>query len=175
MSNEMQRKLLVRLVVASLVAASVPAPVAAGGARLEGYLLDVDARAATGYRVHLIDAEGRKVANSPTTEAGVYRFRDLAAGSYSLGVENAEGQLAPVAAPPLRIGADELARRDIKLVAAGEAERDAVVDANTSLGVMWAGLSPWARAWVVIGTFVVLGITVKALDDGERRGTEDGR
>lgn len=168
--THMQIKTVARLVMVALVLALAPVQAQAGGARLEGYLLGVDGRAASGYRIHLIDDEGLDVAQSLTSDEGVYRFRDVTAGAYSLGVESPEGRVAPVAAPPVRLGADELARRDIKLIASGDAEREAVERENYSFGVWWAGLSPAAKAGSVVGVFVILGVTVQALDD-EDQGT----
>jgi hypothetical protein len=161
----MRCKLVARLMLAALVLTLAPAGADAGGARLEGYLLDLDGRAARGYTVHLIDVGGVEFARSSTSDRGVYRFRELPAGEYALGVGNPEGQVAPVAAPPVRVAGDELARRDIKLVEAGDPERQAVGVENRSFGVFWAGLSPSAKAWTVVGTVVILGITVQALDD----------
>jgi hypothetical protein len=167
---DMQIKTVARLVIAALVLALAPVQAHAGGARLEGYLLGVDGRAASGYRIHLIDDEGQDFAQSLTSDEGVYSFRDVTAGAYSLGIESPEGRVAPVAAPPVRLDAGELARRDIKLLASGDAEREAVERENYSFGVWWAGLSPAAKAGSVVGVFVILGVTVQALDD-EDQGT----
>ena len=142
-------------------------PAQAGGARLEGYVVNPDGRGAPGFRVHLIDSLGLDVAQAGTSDKGVYRFRDLPAGAYSLGIESPEGKMAPVAAPPTRLGDNELARRDIKLVEANQAERDAVGKKNFSFGIFWAGLSPAAKAASVIGIVVVLGLTLAALDDDD--------
>ncbi len=163
--SKMQIKTIAGVAAAALVLGLAPAPVLAGGARLEGYLLGVDGRAAAGHRVHLVDDKGEDVAQSATTREGIYRFSELPAGEYSLGIENPEGAMAPVAAPPVRLREDELLRRDIKLLQAEPEEQDEVGKDNGSFGMFWAGLSPAAKAWSVIGTFVVLGITVKALDD----------
>lgn len=171
--TDMQSRMVAPLISVALALALVPVQAEAGGARLEGYLLGVDGRAASDHKVHLIDGEGHDVAQSSTSGEGVYRFHDLRAGEYSLGIESPEGRMAPVAAPPVRLGADELARRDIKLVASGEAERERVQRENYSFGVWWAGLSPAAKAGTVVGTFVILGVTVQALDD-ENAGTPAG-
>lgn len=168
--NSMKHRFAAPLAIAALLLALAPAQ--AAGARLEGYLVNVDGRGASGYRVHLIDAEGKGVARTPTSEEGVYRFRDLPTGSYSLGIENPEGGVAPVAAPPLRLDEGQLARRDVKLLQAGPGEGEAVGRENFSFGIWWAGLTPGAKAWSVIGTFVVVGLTVAALDDDESNGSE---
>jgi len=162
--SKTQIDIVARLTLVVLVLALVT-PAQAAGARLEGYLLDVDGRAASGFKVHLIDGRGGDVAEASTTGEGVYRFRDLPSGSYSLGIEDREGRMAPVSAPPVRLDDDELARRDVKLVQAGQLERERVGRENFSFGVFWAGLSPVAKAGSVIGTFVLLGFTIKALDD----------
>ena len=143
----------------------------AGGARLEGFLIDVDGRAASGFRVHLIDATGEDVVQATTSDRGIYAFRDLPAGSYELGIENTEGLIARVAAPALRLGADDLARRDIKLMQAGDAPdgpegpAGGTTDAAGGFGVFWAGLHPAVRAGSVVGVFVILGLTLSAVDD----------
>jgi hypothetical protein len=159
---------LVALVLAFFPALALGNP---GGARLEGYLVDVDGRTAQGFRVHLIDASGRDTAQATTSDRGVYRFRDLEAGAYSLGIENTEGQLAPVNAPPVKLASNELARRDIKLVGADAGDRAAVSEVNHSFGVWWAGLSPATKAWSVVGSFIILGIALSALDSHDNRAT----
>ena len=140
-------------------------PVQAAGARLEGYVVGVDGRGAPEHRVHLIDDQGQGVATAQTSEKGVYRFRDLPAGAYSLGIESPEGKMAPVAAPPTELASAELARRDIKLVSADRQQREAVATQNADFGLWWAGLSAPAKAWSIVGVFVLLGVTFAALDD----------
>jgi hypothetical protein len=166
-------RIVARLTLLALALALAPLPSQAAGARLEGYVLAVDGRAADGHRVHLIDDSGRDVGQATTSDEGLYRFRDLAGGSYALGIENPEGRVAPVAAPPIRLGQDELARRDIKLVQADQTQRETVGQENNSFGVYWAGLSPAAKAWSVIGVFVILGVAIVALDDDDAKGSPD--
>ncbi len=152
----------------TLLLALPQVPLLAGpaGARLEGFLIDVDGRAASGFRVHLIDAGGEDVAQATTSERGTYAFRELPAGSYSLGIENTEGRIARVVAPALQLGPDELARRDIKLMSADDAEfGDAAADTAGGFAIYWAGLPPVVRASSVVGVFVILGLTLRALDD----------
>ena len=163
--NASQTTLAARIALAIVLLTLPPSHVLAGGARLEGYLVNVDGRGAPGFRVHLIDAAGADVAQAPSSTEGVYRFRDLSPGSYSLGIENPQGLMAPVAAPPVDLSADELARRDIKLVEAGPGVRETVGQENFSFGMWWAGLSPASKAWAIIGTVVILGLTITALDD----------
>jgi len=163
--NSKHRTLAAHVALAALLLALTPAH--AGGARLEGYVVDVDGRGAPGFRVHLIDDTGQAVAAARTTAKGVYRFRDLPAGDYSLGVESPDGKLAPVAAPPTKLNDAELARRDIKLVEANQAERETVGIENHSFGVWWAGLTKPAKTWAVLGVVVLVGLTYEALDDDE--------
>ena len=165
-------RIRVRSIVASatilvlLVCCSpVPAVAQEAGARLEGLLLDIDGRAADGFRVHLIDANGREVADSAANAEGLYSFRGLPSGEYSLGVENTEGQMAPLNGPPIRLGDGELARRDLKLLAADDDATKRAVGANYGLGVWWAGLTKAAKTWVIVGTVLVVFIGANALDD----------
>ena len=71
--------------------------------RLEGLLVGVDGRPASGYTVHLIGEAGQQHSQSTADEQGLYSFRDLPAGNYALGIENTEGQIAPLAAPPVPV------------------------------------------------------------------------
>lgn len=146
-----------------------------GGARLEGFLIDIDGRAAAGFRVHLIDSAGADIAQATTSDRGVYSFRELRPGRYSLGIENHEGKMSPVAAAPVRLTPDQLARRDIKLVRAdeNENENEGVDAAGKGFGIYWAGLPPGVRAASVFGIFVILGLTLSALDDESNATTVD--
>jgi len=167
-------RVLVNLSVAALLLTLAPPHASAAGARLEGYLLGVDGRAATGHRVHLIDREGHDVAQAPATDEGIYRFRDLTPGAYSVGIETPQGKFAPVVAAPVRLRADELARRDIKLMRAPGTPQPVAGSGmqNQSAGVWWAGLSPGLKALTIIGGFVVVGLTIAALDsDSENPAT----
>ena len=121
----MRKPLRCRTVVALLCAACV-LPVAADGARLEGLVLGVDGRAASGLTLHLIDEQGRGAGESRTSDEGVYSFTDLPSGSYSLAVEDTAGRVAIVDAPPMRLGERTLARRDVRLMEADPASRQAM-------------------------------------------------
>lgn len=158
-------KPLAALSVALLLWTAVPSAAQAPSSRLEGYLLDVDGKAAAGYHVHLIDADGKGVARTEASAQGVYSFRGLVAGSYAMGIEDTAGRMAPVAAPPVALEAGGLARRDIKLIASEDPRHAKAGMQNQSLGLFWAGLSPAAKAWSVIGIAVVLGVAIQALDD----------
>jgi hypothetical protein len=159
------------LIAASLqlLAAPAVAAIAAGGrgAVLEGLVVGVDGTAARAHRVHLIDGQGRDVAQSTTTSDGAYSFRAVAPGSYALGVENPAGLIAAVAAPPLELGRADLARRDIRLLEGDLGQASAQVQANYGLGQWWAGLSSAAKVWTIIGIVAVVGITIAALDDDD--------
>ena len=41
---------------------------------------------------------------------------------------------------------------------------------NFAIGMWWASLSPAAKAWTIIGTVVIVGITVAAITDDEEKG-----
>ncbi len=160
--SKMHRAAVSTLLALALGFPQAPLRANAGGARLEGFLIDVDGRAAAGFRVHLIDSGGADVAQATASDRGIYAFRELPAGTYSLGIETTEGRLARVAAPALRLGPDELARRDIKLMQADNADDD---DTSGGFGIFWAGLPPAVRAGSVLGVFVILGLTLSELDD----------
>lgn len=155
--------------VVTLLTAMLPGVTIAGplGARIEGRVLGVDGRPAAGHRVHLIDGGGRSVAQAATSNDGIYAFKDLAAGSYGLGIEGVDGQAAPVAAPAVKLGAGELGRRDIRLMQAEPGRIESATQANYGVGMWWAGLSPAAKAWTIIGVVVVVGVTAAALSDDD--------
>jgi hypothetical protein len=141
---------------------------AGSGARLEGLLLGLDGRAAVDHRVHLIDADGEDLAQSDVAEDGLYSFAGLPAGHYSLGVELPDGTFTPVAAPPVRLGRDGLARRDVKLLTTleGDASNEAL-QANYGLGKWWNGLSTGGKVWTILGVLVAAGLIYEVLDDDE--------
>jgi hypothetical protein len=162
------RTTLAALSALAVLAAAAPVPAVAGvgGGQLEGFLLDIDGSAASGFTLHLIDAAGRDVAQSTTADDGIYSFRDLESGSYSLGVENPQGGMAVVAAPPVQLKGNSLARRDVKLMQTDPAAPGAAFVGNPSMGLWWAGLDPTVRALTVVGGVVLLLLTISALDNG---------
>ena len=166
------RSIVTSVTILALLVWCSPAPVVAGdaGARLEGLLLDIDGRAANGFRVHLIDANGREVADAAANEEGLYSFRGLPSGEYSLGVENTQGQMAPLNGPPIRLGDGELARRDLKLLRADADATNLALGANYGLGIWWAGLTTAAKTWALVGTVLVVFIAANALDSGGGQG-----
>jgi hypothetical protein len=149
---------------------SPPPSLAAGGsgARLEGLVLGLNGRAAAGHRIHLIRAGGEDLAQFAVGEDGLYSFTGLGSGQYSLGVEMPDGTLAPVAAPPVRLGNNELARRDLKLVTSGADTTNAALQANHGLRQWWSGLSKPGKAWTMIGIVVAAALVHDALDDESR-------
>jgi predicted alpha/beta hydrolase len=166
MRNRVEKSIASLAILAMLIwIAPVPALALDGGSRLEGLLLDTDGRAAQGYSVHLIDADGQALARAQASEQGTYSFKDLPAGQYSLGIENGEGQFAPVAAPAIELGKNELARRDLKLLQADGETMNMAMEANYGLGMWWSGLTPAAKTWTVVALVVVGGITWAAFDE----------
>ena len=156
------------LLALALWIAPPPALAAPGnGARLEGLVQGLDGRAAAGCRVHLIGAGGEDLAQSAVGEDGLYSFAGLEAGRYSLGVEMPDGTVAPVAAPPLRLGNNDLARRDVKLLASDAQMTNEALQANYGLGHWWSGLSAPGRAWTIIGILAAGWLILDTLNDDE--------
>ena len=152
----------------SLVLWVAPPPTLAaggGGARLEGLVVRLDGHAAAGHRIHLVGAAGEDLAQSAVGEEGLYSFAGLGAGQYSLGVEMPDGTLAPVAAPPVRLDDDELARRDLKLVTSDADTTSAALQANYGLGQWWNGLTTPGKAWTIMAIIVAASLVYEALDD----------
>jgi hypothetical protein len=145
--------LIFTLLVCFVPAASLAAP---GGARLEGLLLDVDGRAADGYSVLLIDDHGQEADRSVASNEGLYSFDGLSQGSYSLAVEDLDGLKAPVVAPPVQLGSQQLARRDLKMVNSDPLATGQALKANYNLNTWWAGLSSTGKA----SAMVLLAVTV---------------
>jgi hypothetical protein len=162
------KKLLVHATVIALIFSLTPERALAGvqgAAQLEGVVIGLDGKPADGYTMHLIDGDGEPVGQSTTGADGLYSFKNVDAGSYSLGVAvpgGREGAVAPVASGPIRLGDSHLERRDVKLMQAG-----GPMGANYSVGIWWAGLTTAAKVWTVIGGLVIIGITVAALDDDD--------
>jgi len=140
--------------------------------RLEGLVVGVDGRPASGYTVHLIDESGEDHAQSTADDQGLYSFRDLPPGDYAMGIENTEGQIAPVATPPVRLGEGELARRDVKMMNAESSTRNEVAGADLGFGMWWSSLSTAAKVWIVIGAVAGAAFIVNELDDDEPASSE---
>lgn len=158
--------LVSRLIVSMLIPA-LAITTLADGARLEGSVRDVEGRSASGYRVHLIAEDGRGVARSTVDEAGRYAFAELGAGAYSLGLESRSGEMAAVATPPIELGEDELARRDIGLMKSDAESVNGVLAVNPSLGTWWGDLTSVGKIWTIVGIVGAVALTVSALDDDD--------
>lgn len=155
------------IALVSMVAV-VPSPtVAADGAqaRLEGLLVDLDGRAAENYRIHLIDGKGQTVTTSTTDARGLYSFVDLVPGEYALGIENPEGQVAPVVSAPVRVAKGQLARRDVKLMEADPATAEELMAANFGGKAWWNGLSAAQKGWLIAGAVIVGATTYAVIDN----------
>ena len=163
------RPFIASTVAVALVVWMLPSPIEAsdGPARLEGLVVGLDGQLADGFQVHLIDEDGAEVATAETDDRGVYSFDQVEAGRYGLGVGNPEGQLAPVAGPPIDLQGGQLARRDLKLVQTSEPRRQDLAGVNPSVGSWWAGLSTPAKTWVVVAIVVAAWFTYEALKSGE--------
>ena len=128
--------------------------------------VDADPRGSgEGISLNMID--GEEIARSTVGEDGLYSFTGLDADDYSLGVEMPNGTFTPVAAPPVRLGRGELARRDVKLLISDSDRTDAALHANYGLGSWWSGLSAGGKSWTIVGILVAAGLIYRALDDDE--------
>jgi hypothetical protein len=157
------------LTILALLLWIAPAPVLAadGFGRLEGLLLDTEGKAASGFAVHLIDAEGRSLVKAEASEQGIYSFKDLPEGRYSLGIENPDGQFAPVSSPPVEVGPNELTRRDLKLLKTDSETMNMAATENYGLGMWWSSLTPAAKTWTGVAIIVIGGITWAAFDEDD--------
>jgi len=167
------RSLIVSLTVPAMLLAMLPSPTRAAdpGARLEGLLLDDQGRPATGYGVLLIDDQGREVERSPIDAQGLYSFREITAGGYSLGIETPQGQKAPVATPAINVGDGQLARRDLQISESDPRGTGSIVQGNYGLGTWWASISPAGKAWTIVAltTFFVVTVAILADSDDETK------
>jgi hypothetical protein len=154
------------LLTAAIVVWMLPVSASPGAmGRLEGQVLGIDGRPASGWQVHLVGGSGRATAQAEVDGAGLYSFRDVEPGDYSLGVVSPTGDAAIVAAPPVRLGAGELARRDIKMSESDPRTVNGVLAANPSLGAWWGERTLAAKIWTIIGIVAVVGVTAAAVDD----------
>lgn len=163
----LRRSLVVASILPCLTLAGTPWP-AAGSSRLEGRVVGMDGRAVRGYTLHLIDGGGRDVRQATTAGDGLYTFAEIADGSYALAVENPDGLVAVVDAPPVRLTGRALARRDVRLAQADPSRLDSAIAANPSVGLWWAGLSPASKAWTIVGVAFLAILTFSAIDDNPR-------
>jgi hypothetical protein len=172
------RSIVASLTVFALLLWIAPSPALASGdgARLEGLLVGVDGRPASDMTVHLIDGQGNDVAQVGVSDEGLYSFQQLPPGEYSLGIENTEGQMAPVMAPAVNLSGDQLARRDLKLMQADPGAMPGTMTSgitpNYGMGTWWAGLSTAAKAWTIVAIVAVVGITAAALSSDDDDSSE---
>lgn len=155
------------LVVLVLVGATVsPPPRAEPGGVLHGEVIDPGGAAADGYRVHVVDARGVRVAEGVVSD-GAYRVRVSASGEFGMGVADPAGRVAPVALAPVALVDGRTVRRDIRLRETGVPRPIEVVRADRGLGLWWAGLGAAAKTWVVVGGLAFAGITAAAVADDD--------
>ena len=177
MRHSFRSVLSLATVLCLLLATSQLSTVVAGtGARLEGILVGVDGRPAPGHRVHLIGGDGDALGTATTADNGLYAFHDLAAGDYALMIEGPGGQMGALAGPPLRLGDNELARRDLKLLEAGPETIDSTLAANYGLKARYASMSTAEQVWTWVVIVLVGGLTLFLIfdddDDDEQGATE---
>ena len=73
----------------------------------------------------------------------------------------------------MRLGNDELARRDLKLVKSDADRTNAALQANYGLGQWWNGLSKPGKAWTIMAIIVAAAVIYEALDDETPASRED--
>ncbi len=159
-------------IVTLLVASTSPALAASDDARLEGLVMSLDGRPATGYQVHLIDDSGAERGHAAVDEGGSYTLDGISPGRYAFALQTPDGRFAAVDAPPVRVRDGHLVRRDFKLV-----ERDPADPANLAqpaygFGTWWAGLPVTGKVWTVVAVVVFLGFTAEALSSDETTASE---
>jgi len=137
------------------------------GATLEGLVIDADGRPSSGVTVYLFDDQGQTRAEATAADDGIYSMRDVPAGAYGMAVQTADGSIAPVASPPIRLTGGELARRDLKLVQADEASVDQALTANYGFGSWFNGLGGGGKAGVIIGFVAFAGLLYKAFESDD--------
>jgi hypothetical protein len=167
--NIRTRQALASMTVLSLlmVVSPVTAQSASGGARLEGLMLGVDGKPVRGFSVLLIDEDGAVLSRAETAEDGMYRFRDLPAGAYGLGIESPEGLAAPVRSEPARLADGQLVRMDIKLMEPATGAGLAPGAEQKGLGIWWAGLTKKGKILTLVALGVIVTITFIAITDDE--------
>lgn len=167
--NDTVKSVAARVTILSLILYLVPiaAIAAEPGARLEGLVIDADGRPSSGVTVYLFDDQGQTQAQATAADDGVYSMRDLAAGAYGMGVETADGVIAPVSSPPIHLTRGELVRRDLKLVEADQASVDQALTANYGFGSWFKGLSGGEKAGLIIGFVAFAALLYKAFESDD--------
>lgn len=135
---------------------------------MTGRLLGVDGRPAAGFQVVLVSADGQPADKTGTDYQGAYSFDQVSPGEYGIGIISPEGDVSPVLAAPTPVTAGEVVVRDIRLLTAGDSPV-LLAPASGGLGVWWAGLSPGAKVWTVMGTLVGIGLVYGATQDDDNR------
>lgn len=162
----MSRKTLAVASTVAMLLSFFPTIAPAGeGARLEGLLVGVDGKPAAGYNVLLIGEEGEVLDRTEAAGDGIYRFSNLASGSYSLGLETPDGLAAPVMNGPTDVKSGQLVRMDIKLMRQDAVSADDSKKKPAGIRIWWAGLSRTAKTWTLVGVSVATVIIINALDD----------
>ena len=133
------------------------------GGRIEGLLLDVEGLPAAGYHLVLVDPDGNATEAEAVSEEGLYSFRDLPAGTYSMAIQSRDGRFAPVAAAPVRLRSGQLVRRDVRMIEASPEQVDQAA-ANFGLRVWWIGLRKrdqilWSIGMIGFGVILWLLLT----------------
>jgi hypothetical protein len=144
----------------SLLAADAPA-------RLEGLVLAADGRPAEGHAVLLVDDAGQVSARAKSDEGGLYRFAEVEPGRYGLGLELPDGSSAPVPGVDAELAPGQLARRDLVLRPATGLVELAPGQTHSGLVLWWVGLSPAAKAAVVVGALGAAWWIYEETDDGD--------
>lgn len=159
-------------VVLALLFSGLPALGAPSPARIEGLVLEPGGAPAAGYQVMLVEPAGRAVATATTDERGLYSFREVAGGTYAMGLRDPAGALAPVLAEPVEVAQGSLVRRDIALrtVQPAVAERAA---ANYGLGEWWVSRTRGEKTITIVGLVSGLVLLYFLLED-DNKTTEDG-
>ena len=154
-------------IVLLLAASLCPAGAAQSDTRLEGLVMGVDGRPAAGFRVHLIDESGNDRAQADVDAEGSYTLAGVQPGRYALALEMPDGRFAAVDAPPLKVRAGHLVRRDLKLVERDPADPAGLAQPSYGFGTWWAGLETRSKVWTVVAIIVIAGITAEALSSNE--------
>ena len=167
--NDTVKSVAARLTILTLLLYFVPIAAVASeqGARLEGLVIDSDGTPSSGVTVYLFDEEGQTRAQATAADDGIYSMRDVPAGAYGMGVQTADGTVAPVSSPPVRLAQGELVRRDLKLVEADQTSVDQALTANYGFGSWFNGLGAGGKAGLIIGFVAFAGLLYMAFDDDD--------
>ena len=154
---------IVAVVAVAVLALSASGAVPGG---MTGHLVGVDGRPAAGFQIVLVSAEGKSVDQTGTDSGGAYSFDQVSPGEYGIGIISPDGDVSPVLAAPTPVPSGEVVVRDIRLMTAGDSPVR-LAPASGGLGVWWAGLSPGAKVWTVMGTLVGIGLIYGATKDDD--------